>query len=211
VSPALGVNREGFLPFSQEQQESTSPKAYGSGYFGEWTQDSFGLPAFRYTCDQTTDPRAISPTHAEARSSTDQTHQVGNDRLVAAVSNYGYVQVRQDEGSPKFLNDYAPRLGQYGAGIGYLTDGHMVLSTYYPGQAKTFERVFGVGYFRKTTGNGNAAVDQVKAVELRREFGERFAHRFSLLDNRVGLLESKHFLGRTDKDVRVWPRCRRCD
>lgn len=28
-------------------------KPYGSGYFGEWISDEFGLPAFRYTCDQT--------------------------------------------------------------------------------------------------------------------------------------------------------------
>jgi len=24
-------------------------KAFGSGYFGEWIQDEFGLPAFHYT------------------------------------------------------------------------------------------------------------------------------------------------------------------
>lgn len=59
---------------------------------------------------------------------------------MAAVSNYGYVQVRQDEGSPKFLNDYAPELGQYGGGSGYLSDGKKVLSTYYPGNAQTFDR-----------------------------------------------------------------------
>ena len=45
--------------------------------------------------------------------------------MVAVASNFGYVQVRQDEGSPKFLNDHAPELNRYGAGIGYLTDGSM--------------------------------------------------------------------------------------
>ncbi len=35
---------------------SNPKKAYGSGYFGEWIQDEFGLPAFHYTCDQVKDP-----------------------------------------------------------------------------------------------------------------------------------------------------------
>lgn len=136
-------------------------KPYGSGYFGEWIWDEFGLPAFRYTCDQTTDPGAISPVDPAFRSPTDQTHQVGNDRLVAAVSNYGYVQVRQDEGSPKFLNDYAPERGHYGAGFGYLTDGSTLLSTFYPGNGESFERIFGVGYFRKKVSGAGYAIDQV--------------------------------------------------
>ena len=122
-------------------------KAYGSGYFGEWIADKFGLPAYRYTCNQVADPKALSPVHKHWRGPADHTHQVGNDRLVAAVSNYGYVQVRQDEGSPKFLNDYSPEHGYYGAGIGFLTDGNAVLSTYYPGNGESFERILGEGYF----------------------------------------------------------------
>src|SRR5258706_11059065 len=87
---------------------------YGGGHFGEWITDQFGLPAYRYSCDQITDTKAKSPVHKQWRSNTDHTHQVGNDRLIAAVSNYGYVQVRQDEGSPKFLNDHCPENGHYG-------------------------------------------------------------------------------------------------
>jgi len=36
-------------------------KEFGSGYFGEWIEDEFGLPAYRYTCDQINDPKAITP------------------------------------------------------------------------------------------------------------------------------------------------------
>lgn len=234
-------------------------KTYGSGYFGEWIWDEFGLPAFRYTCDQTADPRAISPVDPAFRSPTDHTHQVGNDRLIAAVSNYGYVQVRQDEGSPKFLNDYAPERGHYGAGIGYLTDGATLLSTYYPGNGESFDRIFGMGYLRKKISGSGYAVDQVlfapfgddpvlvsevtitnrrkavadlrwieywgcqlyqfsyrswmqaalqgthsESVELRRKFGDRFAHQFRRLNGGMGLYESKRFLGRTDEDIRLW-------
>jgi hypothetical protein len=136
-------------------------KAFGSGYFGEWITDQFGLPAYHYTCNQVTDPKAVTPTHKQWRGATDQTHQVGNDRLVAAVSNFGYVQVRQDEGSPKFLNDYSPEHSHFGGGIGFLTDGNEILSTYYSGQAGTFDRILGEGYFKKTVTGKRYAVDQV--------------------------------------------------
>ncbi|HKV39861.1 MAG TPA: hypothetical protein VJX67_11665, partial [Blastocatellia bacterium] len=144
-------------PFVPDQRAS-----FGSGYFGEWITDEFGLPAYRYTCNQIIDPKARTPVHKEWRSQSDHTHQVGNDRLVASVSNYGYVQVRQDEGSPKFLNDYSPEDGRYGGGIGFLTDGDILLSTYYqPGNAASFERVFGVGYLKKTVKGGPYEINQV--------------------------------------------------
>ena len=149
------------VPRAAGTTDPAASKAYGSGYFGEWTEDQFGLPAYHYTCDQTADPRAVTPTQRAWRSPTDQTHQVGNDRVVAAASNYGYVQVRQDEGSPKFLNDYSPERSQYGGGIGFLTDGKEVLSTFYPGNASTFNRVFGVGYLRKKVTGSKYAADQV--------------------------------------------------
>lgn len=142
---------------AQSQKEETD---FGSGAFGEWTTDSFGLPAYRYTCNQTIDPRAVTPVHKEWRSPTDHTHQVGNDRLVAAVSNYGYVQVRQDEGSPKFLNDYCPEESHYGGGIGFLADGESTLSTYFTGKEGSFERILGMGYFRKRVADRKYEIDQ---------------------------------------------------
>ena len=42
--------------------------------------------------------------------------------ILAIASNYGDVRVRQDEGAPRFLNDYAPEWGCFGAGFRYLTD-----------------------------------------------------------------------------------------
>jgi hypothetical protein len=136
-------------------------KAYGSGYFGNWIEDQFGMPAYQYTCNQITDPKAVSPVDPIWRRPADHTHQVGNDRLVAAVSNYGYVQVRQDEGSPKFLNDYYPEQDRYGGGIGFLSDGDKVLSTYYSAVAESLERHFGIGYFRKRLLSDKYEIDQV--------------------------------------------------
>jgi Glycosyl hydrolase 36 superfamily, catalytic domain/Glycosyltransferase family 36 len=237
---------------------SRESKAYGSGYFGEWITDQFGLPAYQYTCNQVADPRALSPVHKHWRAPADHTHQVGNDRVVAAVSNYGYVQVRQDEGSPKFLNDYSPEHGYYGAGVGFLTDGNATLSTYYPGNGESFDRILGEGYFRKIvkghqyevdqvifapfgddpvllsrvtiTNHGRDAADlrwieywgshnyqfsyrswmqamvqpRVNAANLRRQFGGRFAHRFQIMPEHAGLIESQRFLGRSPEDNQVW-------
>jgi hypothetical protein len=118
------------------------------------------LPAYRYTCDQLTDPHAQTPTHKGFLASNDHLHEVGNDRVVAVASNFGYVQVRQDEGAPKFLNDYSPDQNRYGGGIGYLTDGKAVLSTYYPGGGESFERILGEGYLRKIVRGSGFIVDQ---------------------------------------------------
>lgn len=149
------------LILSFKASVSNCQKPYGSGYFGKWITDESGLPAYNYTCNQTTDPKAVTPTYKEFRLPTDQSHEVGNDRLVGVASNYGYIQIRQDEGSPKFLNDYNPAAKQYGGGFGYLTDGKSVLSTFYTGKQSQFERIFGVGYYRKKVSNENYGVDQV--------------------------------------------------
>jgi len=136
-------------------------KPYGSGYFGEWIEDEFGLPAYRYTCDQINDSKAITPMHKEWRSETEHLHQVGNDRLVAVSSNYGYIQVRQDEGGPKYLNEYNPKRNYYAGGFGYLKDKDTILSTYYLGNGRMFERIFGIGYLRKKVKTTNYNIDQI--------------------------------------------------
>ena len=138
-----------------------SKKAFGSGYFGEWIEDEFGLPAYRYTCNQIKDPKAVTPMNKEWRSKTEHLHLVGNDRLVGVASNYGYIQVRQDEGSPKYLNEYDPEHGHYAGGFGYLTDGKNVLSTLYLGNGETFERIFGIGYFKKKVEGQGYKVNQI--------------------------------------------------
>jgi glycosyl hydrolase family 36/glycosyl transferase family 36 len=149
-------------PLMAEQTGAgSSSKTYGSGYFGSWIEDEFGLPAFHYTCDQTKDPKAVTQVNPGVLTSTEHIHQIGNDRIVAVVSNYGQVRVRQDEGAPKFLNDYAPDHGWFAGGFGYLTDGKVTLSTYYPGNAQNFERTFGAGYFRKKVSTGQYAVHHV--------------------------------------------------
>jgi hypothetical protein len=157
--PVLLAGDRGFS--SAASAGNTKVKAYGSGYFGQWIEDEFGLPAFHYMCDQINDPKAITEVNPGILSSTEHIHQVGNDRIVAVASNYGYVRVRQDEGAPKFLNDYTPDRGYFGGGISYLTDGKVMLSTFYPGGSESFDRIFGVGYLRKKVSGHDYHIDQV--------------------------------------------------
>ena len=162
TAAALKVNPQVWMLGQQPGASSSAAgKAYGSGYFGHWIEDEFGLPAFHYTCDQTSDPKAVTQVNPGILGSTEHVHQVGNDRITAIASNYGQVRVRQDEGSPKFLNDYAPERGCYAGGFGYLTNGKATLSTHYPGSAKSFDRVFGAGYFRKKIAGDSYAVNHV--------------------------------------------------
>jgi hypothetical protein len=161
VGIACGLRKPAFAGLLQNGSPAGQPaKPYGSGHFGEWITDQFGLPAYRYTCDQLTDPHAQTPTHKGFLASNDHLHEVGNDRVVAVASNFGYVQVRQDEGSPKYLNDYSPDQNRFGGGIGYLTDGKAVLGTYYPGGGEFFERILGEGYLRKIVRGSGFIVDQ---------------------------------------------------
>jgi len=136
-------------------------KSYGSGYFGEWIEDDFGLPAYQYTCDQIEDPKAITPMKGLYLSKNEHIHQIGNDRLVGVASNYGYIQVRQDEGSPKYLNEYDPDKCQYGGGFGYVIDANSNISTFFDDKQDSFERIFGIGYYRKKIKSSDFDIDQV--------------------------------------------------
>ena len=159
--PRFSSHLSSASPAIANAAQSEGLKPFGSGHFGEWITDQFGLPAYRYTCDQTRDPKAVTPVHKQWRGPTDHTHQVGNDRIIAAVSNFGYLQVRQDEGSPKFLNDYSPEHARFGGGIGFLTDGKTTLSTYYTGNADSFDRIMGEGYIRNNVNGNKWKIDQV--------------------------------------------------
>ena len=141
-----------------------SNRPYGSGNFGTWIEDEFALPAFQYTCNQTTDGRAVTQLQPGLLAPTEHIHQVGNDRITALASNYGHVRVRQDEGCPKLLNDIDPEMSQFGGGLGYLTDGEETLTTYFDGSNAAFERIFGIGYYRKRVKGMSYSIDQVIAA-----------------------------------------------
>jgi hypothetical protein len=145
---------------SADDRPASIDSTYGSGSFGSWSVDGFGLPAFRYDVDQQADPRAQQP---ELAGGTDAQHQVGNDHIVAAAFNHGYTQLWSQARLFQWANLFAPSERHYAGGYGYLNVGGTVLSTLWldrPAGA-SFERAFGVGYFRKEMTAGGVTVRQV--------------------------------------------------
>src|SRR5581483_8280259 len=55
---------------------ASADKSYGSGYFGTWIEDEFGLPAFHYTCDQVSDPKAVTQVNPGILTSTEHVFQI---------------------------------------------------------------------------------------------------------------------------------------
>src|SRR6185503_14374309 len=77
-------------PLSAEPANPRIESTYGSGNFGVWFTDRFGLPAYRYEIDQEADARAQQ---SELNGDTRAQHQLGNDHIVANAYNHGYTQL----------------------------------------------------------------------------------------------------------------------
>jgi hypothetical protein len=134
---------------------AAAPTSADGGAFGRWSADEHGLPVYLYTLDQDAPANlAIAGAYGNAttfptvRNASDHTFLFGNDRVTVLTSNYGYTQLRQDEGAPKLLNDVNRSDSQFGASNGIVADAHtgeVLTSTW---SAVDGERTFGVGYRR---------------------------------------------------------------
>lgn len=134
-------------PLSADHSRVAINSSYGSGSFGRWIADQFGLPAYRYTIDELTAPQAKQP---ELDGSTDAWHQVGNDHIVADAFNHGYVQLWSQDRDYEWMNYYQAQNDHFAGGYGYLNVNGRTIGTLYddrPAGAQT-ERDFGPGYFR---------------------------------------------------------------
>ena len=123
--------------------------AHGSGVFGRWRVDEHGMPAYDYTLDQTTDPRAQQP---ELDGDDANWSQVGNDAIVANAYNHGYVQLWSSARMYQWANRYDASSEHFAGGFGWLrlADGRTASTLYAdrtPGSH--LQRRFGVGYARK--------------------------------------------------------------
>jgi len=130
----------------KEQTNLAVGSSYGSGHFGTWLADDFGLPYYRYDVDEQTDPAAKSPL---AGVGTAATHLVGNDHISAIAFNHGYTQLWSSDRRFQWTNLYSESTRHFAGGYGYLNIDGQVLSTLHldrPPAAKV-ERRFGVGYF----------------------------------------------------------------
>jgi|GEM_PF-1188487 len=126
---------------------------YGSGDFGKWVVDQFGLPGYRYTIDQNTDPLARQ---AELAGDTDAWSQVGNDRVKADAFNHGYTELWSQDRLAQWINELDSSNRHEGGGFGYLNVDGKVISTLYDDrpQGSSTDRTFGVGYFSHSLSTG---------------------------------------------------------
>jgi hypothetical protein len=147
-------------PLSAKDRPANVDSTYGSGNFGAWHTDGFGLPAFRYDADERVDARAAQP---ELAGGTDAQHQVGNDHIVAAAFNHGYTQLWSQDRLSQWANFYEPASRHWAGGFGYLVLDGTVTSTLWldRGEGASLERDFGVGYFRKALSTRGVDVEQV--------------------------------------------------
>jgi hypothetical protein len=132
-------------PLSAQSTRTPIGSTYGSGSFGTWGADSFGLPDYDYTLDEETAPQAAQP---ELDGNRDAWHQVGNDRVVADAFNHGYVQLWSQDRMYQWMNFYDASADHFAGGYGYVNLGGHVYSTLYPDRApgEQTTRTFGTGY-----------------------------------------------------------------
>jgi hypothetical protein len=147
---------------SQDHSPVSVDSTYGSGNFGGWQTDPFGLPSFRYDLDEASDPRAKQPEIFRRADTTDAWHQVGNDHLQANAYNHGYVELWSQDRLMQWTNKYDPANRHYSGGYGYLNVDGKVVSTLYADRpsGSTTSREFGVGYYRKQLEAEGVHVDQ---------------------------------------------------
>lgn len=130
--------------------------SYGSGDFGTWGSDEFGLP--RYTINNGSAVGDISKANGGFL------HQFGNDRMILAAMTDGSVAMRQDEGGAKFLNSRDGKHGQYGGAVGFLSEGDKLLLHTLDDGSGDGELQLGVGYFRKRLHNDAAMLSVEHSV-----------------------------------------------
>src|SRR3954453_5485907 len=147
---------------SHDRSPVAIASTYGSGHFGSWQVDRFGLPPFRYDLDEAVDPRAKQPEIYRRTDTTDAWHQVGNDHLHANAYNHGYLELWSQDRLMQWANRYDAPNRHYAGGYGYLNVDGKVVSTLYADRPKgsEFQRDFGAGYYRKQVGAEGMAVDE---------------------------------------------------
>ena len=131
---------------------------YGSGHFGRWIVDEFGLPAYEYTCNHEVDPAAF--TFTTQGGSRDHWHQLGNSRLNVLAHNSGFVEVFENSRGPQWLTHRSAG-GLGGGGIAIVAEDERVWCDLFSQKLfrEGYRRVFGMGYFRKVSHHKNITLD----------------------------------------------------
>ncbi|MGH2727278.1 MAG: GH36-type glycosyl hydrolase domain-containing protein [Actinomycetota bacterium] len=155
-APVAGRTAPALL--STETPPPLTPSTYGSGNFGEWELDEFGLPAFRYDLDQVNDPRAESPELYLGKRQA--AHQLGNDHITAFTYNDGFTQLWTQDRISQWTNRWNAEANEWSGGYGYLhVDGDAVSTLWLDRpEGAVSERRFGTGYARHELATHGLAV-----------------------------------------------------
>ncbi|HEY2772325.1 MAG TPA: hypothetical protein VGI87_17240, partial [Solirubrobacteraceae bacterium] len=158
TTPAV-ARAAGPKPLSADHHRPSVLSTYGSGVFGTWGVDALGMPRYRYTIDQETNPAAAQP---ELAGSRDAWHQLGNDHIVADAFNHGYTQLWSQDRLYEWANYYDASTQHYAGGYGYVRVDGKLYSTLYddrvPGTQQ--DREFGIGYSARDTTAGGIDVQE---------------------------------------------------
>jgi hypothetical protein len=125
------------------------------GVFGAWDRDEEGRVCFRY-----------NPPSEKDAPYEDHWHLIGDDHINVTCHNGGYVQIYDWTRGPKILNRWDPATGNYAGGFKLLCiDGitFPTLKAWLP-EGATMERVFGQGYYKKTTRFRGVVVEEEISV-----------------------------------------------
>jgi hypothetical protein len=144
-APSSAARPKAPLPLSAISSRVPIGSTYGSGSFGRWGVDGFGLPDYTYTLNEETAPQAAQPELAGNRAAW---HQLGNDRVVADAFNHGYVQLWSQDQLYQWMNYYQASTDHFSGGYGYIDlNGHSWSTLYLDRQPnETVTRIFGTGY-----------------------------------------------------------------
>ncbi len=156
---AAGASAAGPALLSHSKAGVDVRSSYGSGSFGSWRADRFGLPSYRYAIDPAVAPQARQ---TELAGGTDAWHQLGNDHIVATAHNEGFVQLWSQDRAYQWANKYEPGSGHFAGGYGYLRARGRTISTLYADRAASAgtRRDFGAGYFHRATIAKPAAINE---------------------------------------------------
>lgn len=90
--------------------------SYGSGDFGRWLTDGWGLPAYRNDTDEASVPWARQPELYSRPDPTDAWSQVGNDHITADAFNHGYTELWSTDRQYQWANRYDASTRHYAGG-----------------------------------------------------------------------------------------------
>ena len=147
VAGACSPDHEGPDPINPPSSPGGFSTA-GSGAFGSWIQDAFGLPAYRYVPPGDEDLNRYNIMwNGKLAMATDHWHQVGNFRIAAMAYADGRVRFFDATRGPKWVS----REGRCHVRV----DGHAVVKQKTP-------LIFGMGYVQREIRSGD--VTHVRTV-----------------------------------------------